>query len=72
MSRPRRLAEGEDLWSNTLRRIFNNLRITQGTVDVAWRIPVDPGIPALAKRSSDSDLEQSANTDIMVRRQRSA
>jgi hypothetical protein len=33
------MAEGEDLWSNTLRRIFNDLRITQGTVDVAWRIP---------------------------------
>jgi hypothetical protein len=39
MSRLGILAEGEDLWSNTLRRIFNNLRITQGAVDVAWRIP---------------------------------
>jgi hypothetical protein len=55
MSRPRRLAEGEDLWSM-----------------LPGESPVDPGIPALAKRSSDSDLEQSANTDIMVRRQRSA
>jgi len=33
-----RLAEGEELSSNPLRRDFNDLRTTQVAVDVAWRI----------------------------------
>ena len=38
MSRLARLAEGEELSSNPLRRDFNDLRTTQLAVDVAWRI----------------------------------
>jgi hypothetical protein len=32
------LAEGEELSSNPLRRVFNDLRTTQIVVDVDWRI----------------------------------
>jgi hypothetical protein len=32
------LADGEELSSNPLCRFFNDLRITQTAVDVAWRI----------------------------------
>ena len=38
MSRLGVLAEGEELWSNTLFRHFNGLRTTLVTVDVDWRI----------------------------------
>jgi hypothetical protein len=38
MSRMARLAEREELSSNPLRRLFNDLRTTQIAVDVDWRI----------------------------------
>ena len=38
MSRPGVLAEGEELSSNPLRRVFNDLQTTQIVVDVDWRI----------------------------------
>ena len=43
MSRMARLAEGEVLSSNPLRRIFNGLRTTQSTVDVDQRI-LEPAV----------------------------
>jgi threonine dehydrogenase-like Zn-dependent dehydrogenase len=39
------LAEGEELWSNPLRAIFNDLQTTQIAVDVDWRIlSLVPGV----------------------------
>jgi hypothetical protein len=38
MSLSRVLAEGEELWSNPLHRVFNDLRTTQNLAYVDWRI----------------------------------
>jgi hypothetical protein len=64
------LAEGEELSSNPLRRIFNGLQTTCIVVDVDQRIPTLLPLygrsPAACKMAFDPDLWQGGNSNAVV------